>query len=183
MDIFKLTKSKAREKILQLFFFDPEKKYYLRELERILDIPVGNIRREFLTLEKLGLFKREKMGKQVYYLLNKNSALFEDFKSIISKTIGVVGTLSKELKKIKGIKSAFIFGSFAKNKEDSSSDIDLMIIGDVDEDLLIAKISKLENLFRREVNYYLVDEKEWEKKCREDSFIKSVLYGPKIEII
>lgn len=183
MDIFKLTKSKAREKLLQLFFSDSSKRYYLRELERILDVPVGNIRRELLSLEKIGLFKREKAGKQVYYFLNKDSALFEDFKNIVFKTIGVQGELKKELEKIKGIKQAFIYGSFAKDKEDSLSDIDLMIIGKIDEDLLISKISKLENLFKREINYHLIDEEEWEEKSKKDSFVKNVISGPKIKII
>ena len=184
MDIFKLTKSKVREKILQLFFSDPEKKYYLRELERMLDIPVGNIRRELLSLEKSGLFKREKMGKQVYYSLNKKSVLFGDFKNIVFKTIGVEGKLRQELKKINGIKQAFIFGSFAKNKEDSLSDIDLMIIGDVDEDLLVSKISKLENQFRREINYHIYSSADWKKKIQErNSFLKSVLSQPKIFLI
>jgi len=183
MDIFKLTKSKTREKILQLFFSDPSKKYYLRELERILGISVGNIRRELLSLEKAGLFKREKAGNQVYYFLNKDSALFEDFKNIVFKTIGIQGRLKEELKRIKGINRAFIFGSFAKNKENSSSDIDLMIIGEVDEDFLISRISKLENLFKREINYHLIDEEEWKEKSKKDSFIKAVISGPKIEII
>ena len=183
MNIFKITKSKTREKILHLFFSDVEKKYYLRELERILDISVGNIRRELLLLGKSGLFRREKIGNQVYYSLNKDSALFEDFKNIVFKTIGVEGTLKKELKKIKGIKRAFIFGSFAKNREDSLSDIDLMIIGDIDEDLLISKISKLEKQFRREINYHLIDEKEWEEKTKKDSFIKAIVAAPKIKII
>jgi len=183
MDIFKLTKSKTREKLLQLFFSDPSKKYYLRELERILNISVGNIRRELLFLEKTGLFKCEKMGKQVYYFLNKDSALFEDFKNIVFKTIGVQGRLKKELEKIKGIKQAFIFGSFAKNKENTSSDIDLMIIGKIDEDLLISKISKLENLFKREINYHLIDEEEWKEKSKKDSFLKNIIHSPKIKII
>ena len=183
MDIFKLTKSKTREKILQLFFSDSSKRYYLRELERILDISVGNIRRELLSLEKIGLFKCEKMGKQVYYFLNKDSAFFEDFKNIVSKTIGVQGRLKKELEKIKGIKQAFIFGSFAKNKENSLSDIDLMVIGKVNEDLLISKISKLENLFKREINYHLIDGVEWKEKSKKDSFIKNIISSPKIKII
>ena len=183
MDIFKLTKSKTREKLLQLFFSDPSKKYYLRELERILNISVGNIRRELLSLKKTGLFKCEKMGQQVYYFLNRDSALFEDFKNIVFKTIGVQGKLKKELEKIKGIKQAFIFGSFAKNKENTSSDVDLMIIGKVDEDLLISKISKLENLFKREINYHLIDTEEWKEKSKKDSFIKNIINNPKIKII
>ena len=63
MDIFNLKRSKTREKLLRLYFSNPVKKYYLRELERILNLPVGNIRRELLSLEKSGLFKRGKNGK------------------------------------------------------------------------------------------------------------------------
>ena len=172
MDLFKLTKSKTREKILQFFFLDIHKRYYLRELEKILNISVGNIRRELLSLEKTGLFKREKMGNQVYYFLNKDSALFEDFKNIISKTIGVERLFKKELRKIKSIKEAFIFGSFAKNMEDSQSDIDLMIIGWPDEDILIDKITKLEKLLNREINYHLISEKELKEKAKKTLLLK-----------
>lgn len=183
MDLFKLTRSKTREKILQFFFSDIHKRYYLRELEKILNISVGNIRRELLSLGKTGLFKREKMGNQVYYFLNKDSALFEDFKNIISKTIGVERLFKKELRKVKEIKEAFIFGSFAKNMEDSQSDIDLMVIGSPDEDLLIAKITKLEKLLKREINYHLISEKELKEKAEKNSFVKAVIGGPKIKII
>ncbi len=183
MDVLNITKSKTREKILQLFFSDPEKKYYLRELERMLDLPVANIRRELLALEKKGIFKREEMGKQVYYSLNKGSAVFEDLKSIVSKTIGLEAALKRKLGEIKGIKRAFVFGSLAKNKEDSASDVDIMIVGDIDEDLLIEKISQMEESFKREINYHLFGEKEWREKAEKNSFIKAVINGPKIEII
>jgi len=58
-----------------------------------------------------------------------------------------------------------------------------MIIGKVDEDLLISKISKLENLFKREINYHLIDEKEWKEKSKKDSFVKNIINGSKIKII
>ncbi len=182
MDLFKITKSKTREKILQLYFADPTKKYYLRELEKLLGLPVGNIRRELLALEKSGLFKKKPAGNQVYYFLNKESALFKDFRNIVFKTIGVEGAIRKELKKIKGIKRAFIFGSFAKDKENTASDIDLMIIGQVDDDKLVLKISKLEGALNREINYHLFDEKEWQEKSKSDSFLKAVNKGPRIKI-
>jgi predicted nucleotidyltransferase len=183
MEILKITKSKTREKILRLFFSDSDKKYYLRQLEKILGLSVGNIRRELLSLAKSGLFKKEEKGNQTYYFLNKDGALFNEYKNIIFKTIGVEGALRKELKKIKGIERAFIFGSFAKNKEDSASDVDIMIIGTVGDNVLIPKISKLESLLGREINYHLFSEKEWHDKSKKDSFLKSVGVGPKIEII
>lgn len=184
MEILRLTKSKTRKKILQLFFSDPNKKYYLRELERILEISVGNIRRELLSLEKSSIFKREEIGKQVYYYLNKESPIFEEFKKIVSKTIGVEGTLKKVLQKIKDIDIAFIYGSFACQKEDSLSDIDLMIIGKPNENILISKISLVEDELRREINYSIFSPEDFKKGLKKkDVFLEEITANPKLFII
>lgn len=184
MDILGLTKSRTREKILRLFFSDVEKKYYLRELERILDLPVGNIRRELLRLEKSGLFKKDKRGNLIYYSVNKLSPIYKEVKSIISKTIGVEGLMKNDLKRIKDIKIAFIFGSYAKQEEDSFSDIDLMIIGNPDEDALIVKVSKIEKKVNREINYHIFSISDWKEKIKENNpFIKNILIQAKIFLI
>jgi len=184
MDILKLTKSRTREKILKLFFSDIEKKYYLRELERILNLSVGNIRRELLSLEKSGLFKREKMGKQVYYFINKDSPIFEEFKKIVSKTIGVEALIKDALRKIKNIEIAFIYGSFAKGREDSLSDIDLMIIGKPDEDILISKISSTEDQLKREINYSIFSPQDLKRTLKEkEVFLEEIIANPKLFII
>lgn len=184
MDLFKLTKSKTREKIFQLFFSDIDKKYYLRELERILNLPVGNIRRELLSLKKAGLFDRQEIGKQVYYFLNKKSSVFEEFKKIVSKTIGVEGFLKNELAKIGGIKIAFLYGSFAKTREDSFSDIDLFIIGQINEDDLVKVITKAEKELSREINYVIFTDNDLKKKIKSrGAFLKDVIYGKKIFLI
>jgi len=113
MDIFNIGRSKTRKAILQLYFSHPEKKYYLRQLERILHFPVQNIRRELINLEKNGMFKREKSGNQVYYFINRESPVYSDIRNIISKTIGIENQLRESLSGVSGIKKAFIFGSFA----------------------------------------------------------------------
>ena len=69
MDLFSITKSKLREQLLALYFTNPDKKYYLRELERILKFSVGNIRRELIKLQSAGLFLSESKGNLVYYYL------------------------------------------------------------------------------------------------------------------
>ena len=184
MDVLKLSKSKTRAKILRLFFSDVEKEYYLRQLERILDLPVGNIRRELLNLEKSGLFKRSEKGNLVYYSVNKSSPIFKEVKGIISKTIGVEGLIKSALKDIKGIEIAFIFGSYAKGGEDSFSDIDLMIIGNPDEDSLVVKISKIEEKIGREINYHIFSLPGWKKKIKDkNSFIRNILVQQKIFLI
>jgi len=184
MDVLKIKKSKTREKILQFFFSDLNKKYYLRELERILSLPVGNIRRELLSLEKSGLFKREEMGKQVYYSVNKESPIFEEFKRIVSKTIGIEGLIKDALEKVKGIEIAFIYGSFAKEKEDQFSDIDLMIIGNPNEDILITKISSVEEKLKREINYSIFSLDDFKKGLKKkEVFLEEIISNPKLFII
>ena len=184
MDVLKIKKSKTRKKILRLFFSDLNKKYYLRELERILSLPVGNIRRELLSLEKSGLFKREEMGKQVYYSVNKESPIFEEFKRIVSKTIGIEGLIKDALEKVKGIEIAFIYGSFAKEKEDQFSDIDLMIIGNPNEDILITKISSVEEKLKREINYSIFSLDDFKKGLKKkEVFLEEIISNPKLFII
>jgi len=184
MDIFNITKSKTRKAILQLYFSNPKKKYYLRELEKILHFPVQNIRRELISLEKNGIFKREKSGNQVYYFLNMESPIYSDIRNIVSKTIGIENQLRDALSGIGGIKKAFIFGSFANGTQDALSDIDIMVVGDINEDALIEKISKLESKFEREINYHIYSEKEFEERKKEkDSFISKILLRPIILLI
>ena len=184
MDIFNIGRSKTRKAILQLYFSHPEKKYYLRQLERILHFPVQNIRRELINLEKNGMFEREKSGNQVYYFINRKSPVYSDIRNIISKTIGIENQLRESLSGVSGIKKAFIFGSFANGTQDSLSDIDIMIVGDVNEDVLIERISKLENKIEREINYHIYGEKEFgERRKEENSFVSKILLKPVIFLI
>lgn len=122
MDLSGLFRSKTREKIIRFFFSNIEKRYYLRELEKILLLPVGNVRRELISLEKLGLFKKEKVANLVYYSLNKESPFFDIFKDTIFK----IKAKGKETKR-------------SKNKN-------LLVISKDDLNLLFTRINELKNI-------------------------------------
>lgn len=184
ISVLNLTKSKLRAQILLLFFSHPEKEYYLRELERKLGKPVAYIRRELINLEKMGLFVSETRGKERYFRLNSKYPLYEEVKKIIDKTIGTEGSLRNTLRKLKNIHTAFIFGSYAEREVDLLSDIDLMIIGKPNEDILLSEINKLEEELAREINYHIYSLTDWKKKIKEkNSFIKNILRKPKIFLI
>ena len=184
MDMFRITKSKLREDLLALYFTNPNKKYYLRELERILNFSVGNIRRELIKLESTGLFLSENKGNLLYYYLNQSYPLFKELKSIIFKTSGVPRMLHNVLEKFDDIDRAFIYGSFAKGEEREDSDIDLLIIGEVNEDKLIEEIGKLERKLQREINYAIYEKEDFKKKKEEgNSFIVDISKEKKIFLI
>ena len=175
-----LLKSKLRRDILQLYFAHPEKEYYIRELERLLNRPAAYVRRELLSLEKTGLFTSEYKGNQKYFHLNNKYPLYSEIKNIVSKTIGVEGSLREIFKQFKDVQIAFIFGSFARSEEDSLSDVDLMIIGNLNEDALLEKIIKLEGEINREINYHIYSLKEIKDKAKEkDGFIEEILTSNK----
>ncbi len=184
MDVFKITNSKARVKILKHFFANKDKRYYLRELERILGIPVANVRRELLSLRKMGLFKREKSGKEVYYYLNRSLAIFDEVSRIISKTIGLEAILSKGLQKILGIHTCFIYGSIARGDEDALSDVDIFIIGKVDEDTVLKTVRKLEKEIARDINYTIFTKTDLLNGIKKDNvFLQDILQGNKIFLL
>ena len=184
MDITRVFKSKARQAIFRLYFTNPEKSFYLRELERELDIPVSMLRKELVALEKEGLFSSLKQGNLLYYSLNKEYPLYGEIKGIVFKTVGIQGILLKTLLPLKAIEVAFIYGSYAKNASNAKSDIDLFIIGTPDENKLVEKINRIEKELKREINYNIYSRKDFEKKKdQKDSFIEDVLENKKIFLI
>lgn len=170
--------------ILELFFKDPEKSYYLGQIGVLLNKKPGVFQKAIESLVKSGVLISEYKANSRFFVLNKNHPLYEDLKSIYFKTLGAEGKLKEIFKGIKNVKIVFIFGSFAKKEEDSFSDIDLMIIGNPDEDEFFGKIRDLEEKLKREINYRIFSDTDWEKRAREkDSFILSILRNPKIFIV
>ncbi len=179
-----ITKSKIRRDLLALYFTNPSQRYYLRELHRILGYSAGSIRRELLKFQKDNLFNTQKVGNLLYYSLNTKHPLFKEIKSIVSKTIGVEGSLKKALSSVKKIKMAFVYGSFAARREKATSDIDLMIIGDPDTSHLNEKIAALEIKLKREINPTIYSLKEYnDKRKAESGFMLDLLKNPKIMLI
>jgi predicted nucleotidyltransferase len=184
MDISRLFKSKTRKELFRLYFTNPDQDYYLRELERMLHIPVSMVRKELTRLEAEGIFLSQKKGNSTYYLLNQTYPLYEELKSIVFKTIGIQGLLRESLSKMKGIALAFIYGSFAKREETAQSDIDLLVVGTPDDARLAREIGKLEKQLKREINYTLFGKDEFKQKIKEkNSFVTDLLNNRKIFLI
>jgi predicted nucleotidyltransferase len=184
METLFIVKSKIRQDLLALFFTNTSKSYYLRELQRMLGYSAGNIRRELLRFQKDNLFTTQKVGNLLYYHLNTTHPLFKELKSIVFKTVGVRGSIRDVLEKVGNVKFSFIYGSYAKAKEMYLSDIDLIVIGNVDEDTLIKKLDTLEDKFQREINYKLYTFKEFKKVIEEkEPFILEIIRDKKIMLI
>ena len=175
--------TKNQTLILEIFFNHPEKSYYLRELGRLIGKEPGIFQKDINTLVNRGILLSEYQANSRFFRLNEKHPLFRELKTIFFKTLGAKGKLKKALDKIKNIKIAFIFGSFAQSIEDSYSDIDLMIIGNPDEDQFISEISKIEGRLDREINYHIFSLADWKNEIKKNSFLENILSQSKIFLI
>lgn len=176
-----LIRSKTTRKILAILFSNPADKFYMRQLERIIDEPISAVRRELKKLEKAGFLITSDEGRLKYFSVNKANPIYEELKKIVLKTQSIGETLRSLVKKTAGIKIAFIYGSVAKGGESVKSDIDLMIIGDIDGVKLHSRINEIEDKIKRPINYNLINEKEF--KTKKSDFLKRVLKEKKIFLI
>jgi predicted nucleotidyltransferase len=176
--------TKNQTLILELFFNRPEKSYYFRELGKLIGKAPGVFQKDINELVKKGILLSERQANSRFFKLNPRHHLHGEFKSIFLKTVGAVGKLKERLKGLKEIDLAFVFGSFARNQADQFSDVDLMIIGNPDEDQLITIISKIESELDREVNYCIFSPLDFKKGLKErEVFLLDILANPKIFII
>ena len=144
----------------------------------------GTFQRTLNNLASEGILESEYKANARYFKVNKHYPLLKELKSIVFKTVGIIGTLKDVLKGLEQIQVAFIYGSYAKAKESYLSDIDLVIIGNPNEDELIKKFDNLEEKLQREINYKLYTLTIFKKNIKEEEpFILEILRDKKIMII
>ena len=177
-------RSKVAIKLLDYYFLNPDAQHYINELARILGLDPKNTETKLKEFEKNGLFKSEFRGKERYFFLAKDSPLLEHYRQIFLKTYGIEKRLKDMLRDIKGLKEAYIFGSYANDSMDSSSDIDILAIGSHSVLELQKVIVKLQKDTGREFNVANLSPKEFEaKKKSRDPFISSVFKNKTIRIL
>jgi predicted nucleotidyltransferase len=176
--------TKNQTLVLEIFFNQPDKEFYMREIARMLDKQPGVFQRDINKLTAEGILKSRYQANARYFSLNNKYPLFSELKSIFFKTVGILGTLRREFAYMKGVKEAYIYGSFAQGNETGASDIDVIIIGSVKENVVIDRISTLEKKFHREINYVLMTENEFRQKTKADnSFLKNIMAKKRIRLV
>lgn len=169
--------------ILKLFFKDVEKEYYFREISKILNKEPSYYQKYLDRLVEDKILLDNRRGNMRFFRLNKEHPLYEEIKSIVSKTVGLENELKEIVDKLCDVECAFIFGSIARGKENSNSDVDLMLIGNVDQDILTPLLSLAEGEIAREINYHIYSREEIIKKIKEhDSFISNIFLSPIIKL-
>lgn len=178
--------SGVQQRLLALFFGQPDRSFYNNELLRLTGTGKGALQRELERLVSAGVVTATRIGNQAHYQANRAAPIFEEIRGIVIKTFGLADVLRAALADLaERIELAFIFGSVAKGTDTAASDIDVMVVA---EDLayadLFERLGPAEAALGRKVNPTLYTPEEVARRQREDNhFITRVLEQPKIFLI
>ncbi len=72
--------SKTRVKLLQLFYQNPNRSYYVREITRKIDEQINSVRRELANLLSIGIITSDSSDNKLYYEVNQK---YEHYDSLL----------------------------------------------------------------------------------------------------
>jgi predicted nucleotidyltransferase len=174
-----------RKRTLGLLLLNPEADFHVRELARLTGTSAGTLHKELAKLCAGGILQRKQIGNQVHYSANISCPIFEELASILRKTSGFVDVLAKALVSLESkIDFAFVFGSVASGDQQSFSDVDVMLIGNLSFSETVQALHPTQTILQRELNPVVYSQEEFQRRIKNnDTFIKEVLAKPKLFII
>ncbi len=177
--------SKARRAVLGLTLSHSDRAFYLREIVKLTGLGIGQLQRELVQLTTAGIIRRFEQGRHVYFQADQNCPVYDELRGIILKTVGVADELRRALTPLRDcIRVAFIFGSVARGEENSGSDLDVMVIGDVTLAEVVEAMRDSEAALRRPVNPTVYPVKEFTAKlAARQHFLTKVMTREKLLLI
>ncbi len=176
--------SKARRKILELFFHHPGENFYLRRVVREINEEVNAVKRELDILTEEKLLLRERRLNKVYFSLNKSYLLYDEFLRIFTKTNKLATLIHSNLSKIGKIKFIAVSTKFPKNLIIKDDEIYLLLVGVIVVVEIESIIKEVEKEYGRPINYSTMTESEFVfRKKNNDPFTWRFLKQPKIMLV
>lgn len=175
----KLFSSSIRVDVLALLLNNPDSKFYVREVAKLLQKNPSGIKRELDNLEQAGIINSERISNLKYFQVNKTSPIYPELRKLVLTSIGLPGSL-KNVLKASGTKSAFIYGPYAAGKRVDT--VDLMVIGTKNQ--LNDDFRSLERHFACRLTWIEMEEKEYRERRREqEPQLAGILAEKRISLI
>lgn len=178
--------SKTRVKLLSLFYNNPERPFYVREITRKIDEQINSVRRELQNLLNIGIVRSVSQGNRLYYEVNQKYAFHSELQSIFSKIPAKSKVIKqtkeddqilKRIKKAGNVRLLFLTGAFVRG---SNQQIDIFIVGDMNSAKLAQIIGEMEKEMTRELNYTAMRLEDFDyRRNLNDRFLTDILDAKK----
>jgi len=177
--------SKTRVKLLHLFLNNPNRAFYVREITRKIDEQINSVRRELANMLSIGIIKSETSNNRLYYEINQDYPHFKPLHEIFSDAASS-GNASveakvdtndwpKRLKPLGDVRVLLFAGSLVKG---STSDVDVLIVGDINKTQAKKFIKELEEEENRSLNFAVMPYQDFYYRLSiRDKFVVSITSG------
>ncbi|MBI4919346.1 nucleotidyltransferase domain-containing protein [archaeon] len=161
------------EKLKELFFKETLRRWHFEVLVKESKLSRERVNYYLKELLKEKIVKKFKTKRKMpYYIVNRNSSLFRFEKRLYGlkmlKQAGLFDNLSSDK-----IKTAIVFGSFARGDWNKSSDVDLFIYGDIEN----FEKGKIERELKREIQLFNYADPEKIKEDLDPNVILNIVKG------
>lgn len=173
--------SKTRVKLLHLFYTNPNRAFYVREITRKISEQINSVRRELSNLLTIGLIRSDMSGNRLYYEVNQKYKHYESLRSIFTD-VGTKGEqvvakgstdIGTRLSQIGSVELAVLTGSFVRNPVAA---VDLLIVGDVNRSKLAQLATELEAEEGHDIRYTVLSREEFDYRLDlNDRFLSAIL--------
>ena len=185
--IEKLFGSKTRAKLLELFFSNTSKSYYVREITRVIDEQINSVRRELINLESVGVVKSETYDNKVYYSANMKNQYAHAFQELFAprKVTTSNGAAPVEVQRIVRRNNwedmirpvtKYLRGLIVTNRLPGQEGIDMLVIGDDSTKKLTRWAEVVEKRQGRPMNYVIMGRDDYlYRKSVRDKFLLELM--------
>lgn len=182
--LMRLIGGAAARSVLGVFLKEPDLAVHQREIARRSGLGLRSAQLALQRLESLGLVVSTRDGNRRYYRANRVPR-FEELRALLGRELGIPGVIAGALGPVADrIDRAFIFGSLAAGSDAIGSDIDLLVVGSVTQDELVAPLAAAQRELGREIDVVVYRPADFAgKRDGGNHFVAAVLAGPRIDVI
>jgi len=183
--------SKTRVKLLQLFYSNPNRSFYVREITRKIDEQINSVRRELANLLNVGLITSDTSNNKVYYEVNQKYEFYTPLQEIFGGGVAKPRKGAKpakaidlplhdetvDLKALGNVEVAALMGQFTR---DDTAGVDVLIVGNVNQNALSKYMTELERQEGKDLRYTVFSLDDFTYRLQiKDRFTSNVLRAKK----
>ena len=179
--------SKTRVKLLQLFYSNPNRSFYVREITRKIDEQINSVRRELANLLSVGIISSDNNNNRLYYEVDQDYEYYEPLAAIfgghkMSKTTKAPTDegQAKDFRQLGNVDLVIYTGQFTR---DEASGIDILMVGDINQTQMGKFITELEAEEGKELRYTVMAPNEFAYRRQVNDRFLSILLSSKYQVL
>ncbi len=172
----KIFGSRTRVKLLRLFFENPYKSFFVREITRVVDEQVNSVRRELANLENLGLIKRTVDDKKIFYGTNRTYPYLQPFTDLFSrKTVPKKEDPTDLWQELAGPVRDILGAVVMVDRIPGDNGVEMLIVGDDRTKRLSNWAGVVEQRFARPINFVILSKEDYFfRRSVKDEFVEEL---------